>query len=326
MRRHLLRFAVAALLLMVQASASAQKAPTQTVYAHVTNSSGEPITDLAAANFLVSQGGEPANVLRASLGGDAVRVLMLVDTSEAMSNKLINPLRAGLQALIDGIPPEDEIVLVTMGRQLRVRVPPPPDRKDAKPATDRKKLKDTAGSFFSDGGGTVLLDSLVDANNWFLAKADDRAPVIVIITTDGPETSTSTREEEFSKLIQALVARDAVVHAIVLSDISRAIAGSSTNTLTSAGTQSIVAMALTHDTGGHFETINAATALEDRLRVVSAEIRADWDAVSAWYQIDYTTSVAVSRKPIDVEVRRPDVKVELSSGRPRKASTVQTIK
>jgi VWFA-related protein len=322
MKRHLVRFAVAALLLLIPVSAPAQKALTQTVYAHVTNSSGEPIADLAPANFLVSQGGEPANVLRASFGSDTVRVLLLVDTSETMSNKLINPLRAGLQALIDGIPPENEIVLATMGRQMRVRVQATLDRKDPQAATDRKKLKDTAGSFFSDGGGTVLLDSLAETYDRFLAKADDRAPVIVIVTTDGPETSTSTREDEFSKLVQALVARDAVVHAIVLSDTTKAITGSSS----SAGTQSVVTMHLTQSTGGHFETIHSATALADRLQVVSAEIRAAQEAASAWYQIDYTTSAAVSRKPIDVEVRRPDVKVELSSKRPRKASTGQTIK
>ena len=121
-------------------------------------------------------------------------VLLLVDSSDTIT-KIVTPLRAALQALIDGVPAEDEIALVTMGRQLRIRV---------QPTTDRKRLKDEAGRLFSDGGGTVLLDSLLEANDRILSKAVDRQAAIVILTTDGPESSSSTREEQFNKFVTDL--------------------------------------------------------------------------------------------------------------------------
>jgi hypothetical protein len=329
MKKWIVSSAVAALLL-VPIGLTAQKAQMQSVFAHVLNSGAEPIKDLSAADFVVSQGSTPAKVVRATYGGDPERIILLVDTSEAMSNKVINPLRAGLQTLIDGIPVEDDILLATMGRQLRLRQQPGEKRTPEQAAADRKKVKDSANGFFSDGGGTVLLDSLDEINNRFIAKNDDRQFVVVIVTTEGPESSSSTHEEEFNKLVGALVGREVTVHVVLLSDststIGSGIGSANPSVGTSAGVQTIVAMNLTANTGGYLKTINTATALPDTLREVSARIRADHDALKDWYQVDYSTTTAGSRQVIDVEVQRPDVKVELSSGRPGKELSVRSIR
>ena len=91
---------------------------------------------------------------------DPMRIALILDTGDAAA-PAINHLRAGLLALLDALPPEDEVLLVTTGRQMRVRVPP---------TTDRKKLKDTAAGLFSDGAGTVLMDGLLELDDRFFKK------------------------------------------------------------------------------------------------------------------------------------------------------------
>ena len=63
-----------------------------------------------------------------------MRIALMLDTSDAAAPALTH-MRAGVAEFLDALPPEDEVILITTGRQMRVRVPP---------TTDRKKLKETA--------------------------------------------------------------------------------------------------------------------------------------------------------------------------------------
>src|SRR5439155_2065922 len=93
------------------------------------------------------------------------------------------------------------------GRQTRIRVPP---------TTDRKKLRDAAGGLFSDGGATVLIDSLLEMDDRFMRKAEDRWPVFVIITGDGAEGSAGANEKKMNDWVVALPTRPIEAHAISL--------------------------------------------------------------------------------------------------------------
>jgi hypothetical protein len=305
MRRPLLGSAAALLLVLVSSQASAQ-ARLHTFYAHVTDASGAPIKDLTATDFGLIEAGKARKVSRAVFGGGAARVLLLVDSSDAIS-KVINPWRAGLQAFIDAAPDGDEMALVTIGRQMRIRVPP---------TMDRKKLKDEAGRLFSDGGGTVLLDSLTEANDRLLAKAEDRIPILVIMTTDGAEMSTATREDEFNKFMFNLIGRGALVHAVILGNggtgTTNLIGGSSAT----EGLQSVIVLNLTENTGGHLESVSAATALSDKLKGLGQLIAATEDTLKGWYRIDYTTETVGPGRGLDVTVSRGDAKIELSNQPP----------
>jgi len=252
----------------------------------------------------VIEAGSARKVIAATYGGLPLRVLFLVDTSDAVS-RIPNQLRAAMQAFIDGVPPEDEIALVTMGRQLRIRV---------QPTLDRKKLSDVARSIFADGGGTVLLDSLVEANDRVLMRAENRASAIVILTTDGAETSTAVREEGFNKLVEILVGRGTVVHAVMLENTG---VNSVQQPSASAGTQSVAALNLTGNTGGNLETVAAATALADKMKATAQLLVTRRQKMSEWYQVDYTTSTIGPGRALDVTVSPLDAKVELSASPPR---------
>ena len=150
-----------------------------------------------------------------------------------------------------------------------------------------------------------------------LAKSEDRAGIIVLLTTDGPESSTATREEEFNKMMLSLVSRGAVVHAVVLGNGGTGTTGLIGGNTATAGLQHVVALNLTQNTGGQLENVATATALADKLSSIAALIRGQQEKVKGWYQIDYTSDTPGGGSALDVTVSRMDAKVELSDRAPR---------
>lgn len=133
-----------------------------------------------------------------------MRVALLVDTSEAAA-PAISQLRTGVVAFIDALPPEHEIVLVSTGRRVQVRV---------QPTTDHKKLATAANGLLADGGPTPLADALLEVEDRFMKKADH--PVFVIVTGDGPDSSIRTDDRTFNGFLQDIRTKQIPAHAIVL--------------------------------------------------------------------------------------------------------------
>ena len=218
-----------------------------------------------------------------------MRIALMLDTSDAAAPALTH-MRARRRDFLDALPPEDEVILVTTGRQMRVRVPP---------TTDRKKLKDTAAGLFTDGAGTVLMDGLLEIDDRFFKKADDRWPVFVIFTSDGTESSAGAREKEFLKWALALGARGITVHAFVL------------KTPKGSGMPEIVAENLTQNTGGRYDVMNTTTALPEKMKALGEQLALDHRNMSAWYEVDIQTD-ATEFKPVDVAVPREGVRLQIS--------------
>src|SRR4051812_47073393 len=215
-------------------SKSAGKMHVRHIFVSVTDGKGATVEGLAAADFTVSEDGQPRVVSKAGPATDPMRIALMLDTSDAAAPALTH-MRAGAIAFLDALPPEDEVILITTGRQMRVRVPP---------STDRKKLKETAAGLFTDGAGTVLMDGLLEIDDRFFKKADDRWPVIVLFTSDGTESSTGSREKEFMKWSPQLAPRGITVHAFVL------------KTPKGSGMPEIVAENLTNNSGGRYDVMN----------------------------------------------------------------------
>jgi hypothetical protein len=310
--RRLVSGSVLAALSLVCAAPALLHAQTRvhTFYARVTDAAGKPLTALTPTDFGIIEAGKARKVMRAAYGGVPPRVVILTDTSDAIS-RVINPWRAGISALIDGIPTDDEIALVSMGGHMRIRVQPG-EGKNADASATHKKAADEAKRVFSDGGGTVLLDSLREAYDRLLAKNDDRPAIIVLVTTDGPEISTSTREEEFNKLLGSLLARHTVVHAVVLGNGGTGVTGLIGGDSASAGLQHVVASNLTLNTGGTLETVAVATSLADKMSAIAATIRSQQDKLKDWYQVDYASDTPGSGQNLDVTISNMDAKFELS--------------
>jgi len=270
---------------------NAGKTHVRHIFVSVTDAKGAPVDGLTAADFKVSEVGQSRDVVKAGPVTDPMRIALMLDTSDA-AGPALNHMRTGAVALLDALPPEDEVILITTGRQMRVRVPP---------STDRKKLRDTAAGLFTDGAGTVLMDGLLEIDERFYKKADDRWPVFVIFTSDGTEASTGSREKEFLKWSPLLGPRGVTVHAFVL------------KTPKGSGMPEIVAENLTQNTGGRYDVMNTSTALAEKMKALGEKLALDHRNMRNWYEVDIQTDSDVA--PIDVAVAREGVRLQISNSR-----------
>ncbi len=178
----------------------------RSVFVKVVDVAGKPTAGLTAADFEITEGGVKRQVLKAGPATSPMRIAVFADTSDGATNAL-NHIRGALRSFADAIAPQHELMLVTTGRQVRVRV---------QPTTDRRKFKDAAGGLFSDGGATPLMDALLEVDDRFMRKAEDRFPVFVVITSDGTEGSTPVSEQKFNEWTKTLPVRGVSAHAIVI--------------------------------------------------------------------------------------------------------------
>src|SRR5688572_11222875 len=125
---------------LVSTSVSAQRI-TRRIFVAAT-AAGSPVLDLAATDFQIAENGTKREATRAALGKAPMRVVLLVDSSGAIP-QMLNHFRAGLNTFFDTLSPEHEVVFITTGGQIRIRV---------QPTTDRAALKTAAGRFASDSG------------------------------------------------------------------------------------------------------------------------------------------------------------------------------
>jgi VWA domain-containing protein len=178
-----------------------------------------------------------------------VRVALLVDTGEGATPALPE-IRTGLIAFIDALPPGDEMLLVSTGRRVQVRVPP---------TSDHKKLKDSAAGLVSDGGPTPLVDALMETNDRFMKKAEN--PVFVIITGDGSESSVRTDDPTFNQWLQSLRDRRVPAHALVLKYQNNGLP------------DRIVTLAA-QASGGHYEAMSNGKAIPEKMKALAELIAA----------------------------------------------------
>src|SRR5262249_340692 len=147
------------------------------------------------------------------------------------------PLRAALIAFLDNLPgtPETldtEVVFVSTGGQLRIRVPV---------TTDRQRLRKAAASFAPDGGGNAFLDTMLEADKRFL-RPTDRRPVFVVVMTDNSRFRGEPRVDEYNAFAEDFMRRGGRAHGIVIGSID-------------SGVHTDILMNLTDNTGGYYDGV-----------------------------------------------------------------------
>ena len=284
-------------LVLVPALAPAQSKPSgklslRSVYVRIVDVTGKPSTGLTAADFEVTEGGVKRQVLKAGPATSPMRIAVFADTSDGAANAL-NHIRTALTSFADAVAPQHELMLITTGRQMRIRV---------QPTTDRKKFKDAASGLFSDGGATPLVDALLEVDDRFMRKAEDRFPVLVIITGDGAEGSAAAHETKFNEWAKTLQSRGIAAHAVVIK-------------YRGGGSPEVYANHVAVNAGGVYEYMNTSNALVDKLKLISDRIASDFDIVSQKYQVTFESETTVGS--VMVGVARDGVRVDTTQGRLR---------
>jgi Mg-chelatase subunit ChlD len=269
------------------------KMHTRQVFVAVADRGGAPVLNLTAADFEIKENGVARTIEHAGLAKSPMRIALLVDTSDTTAQAL-NSIRAGLLDFLAALPPEHEVMLVSTGRQMRIRVPP---------TSDRRKLTDAAKGLFSDGGATPLMDALMEIDDRFMRKAEDRWPVFVIVSGDGAESSAGANEKKFNDWAKALPARGVAAHGVVLK-------------AKSGGMPEVVTSHVVQNAGGFYDVMNTSNGLPAKLAAIAQQLARDFESVQTKYEIAFQTD-ATDNGPVSIGVAREGAILRMTNGRLR---------
>ena len=285
---------------------------TASLYVRALDAAGAPIADLRPSEMQLMVDGKPGKITLVTYLGGPRRVMLLVSNNVQLE---LNPLREGLQEFVAGIPSDDEIGLGTTSGQYHPRV---------ELSTDRTRLLDFIKTLPIETDNNVNMDALVEVYKRFLEK-EQRQPVIVMVTTEGSESS-GVRDEVFNKFVHDYTARGGITHALI---VSLAAVGAPPSPAQAANrridgailsrdidAESIIAMNITESTGGDYQLVNTVTAIPEKLKEIAAEIKSDEQVTAGWYKVVF----AADKPPQSVrfQINRPDVKFGLAQARPHK--------
>jgi hypothetical protein len=253
---------------------------------------GAPALDLTAADFQIVENGTAREVTRAALGKAPMRIVLLVDSSSSMS-QMLNHFRAGLTAFFEALPAEHEVVFITTGGQIRIRV---------QPTTDRAALKAAAGRFSSDGGGNTFIETLLESDRRFLRPVP-QWPVVVLVTTDNGDSRVAARINEYNAFMDSFLLRGGSAHGIVIKGASSA-------------QISDIAENLIQNTGGIHNVVNQSTGVEPGLKAIAERLAADHAKMANVYEIDYPSDGKIKQPAIEIGSSRGNVSLQLFPRRP----------
>jgi VWFA-related protein len=260
-------------------------------YASVLDKSDVPVTSLNAKDFVVREDGVSREVLRVETASKPMHVAVLVDTSQAM-RPYVNDLRQALRSFFRQLQGSNEIALYEFGDR-------PARLVDF--TQDPEQLEAGVGRLFArNGSGAYLLDAIVEVSRDFRTRERDR-PVIVVITTQGPEFS----ERYHESVLKDLRSTDAILHALVL-DVS----GMRTSFWTRASLlgraareREITLSEGTKQTGGRRDDLLTSMALQDRLSSLASEMKTQYRVVYA------RPSALIAPTRLEVGVSQPRLTV-----------------
>lgn len=122
-------------------------------------------------------------------------------------------------------------------------------------------------------------------------------PVFVMVVSDGTESSSSYNDDEYAELVNTLISNGTTVHGVLLSTRGGSLI-----------TQ--VMLNLTENTGGVYESVSAATGLEEAMISLANRMNDHADSVSARYRVIYEAP-ETRGDSISAGVRRSGVQLSL---------------
>ena len=196
-----------------------------------------------------------------------MRIAIFVDTSDGTANA-ITQIRAGLNGFVAALPADAEVMFITTGRQVGARAPATDDG----PAQGARVCRRT----ISGWGATPLRDALLEVDSRYFRKLENRWPVFVM-TGDSAESSAPANETPFNKWLTDSAERGIAAHAFALK-------------YRGGGFPDLVAQHVAQTAGGHFDFMNTANGLSEKLKTLGERIADDAKEMSHWYEVEFETN------------------------------------
>jgi VWFA-related protein len=274
------------LAILVPANIAFAQAAERTVYASVVDKNDAPVTGLSAGEFIVREDDVAREVLRVLPASEPMHIAVLVDTSQAMEEHMLD-IRTALRAFFKQMGGKHDIALIGLGERPTVL---------SDYTRDAARLEKSIGSVFSrSGSGTYIMDAIVETADGFRKRKASR-PHIVVYAARGPEFS----ERYHQSVIDALRESGATLHTLMLTKPGAAMASREEQELAK-----VVADG-TKISGGRRDDLLTPMALTDRLQSLGNELEHQYQVVYA------RPSRLVPPKTVEVTAKRPSVTVRAS--------------
>ena len=148
---------------------------------------GEPVLDMTADEFIVEEDGQAREVLRIERADVPMQVAILVDDSQGLAQNLSH-VRNGLRELIDKLPDGQQIALITFGDHMTTVVDY---------TTSKERLKAAATQYVPFSETSSYLMNAVAETAVDLDRRGAIRPIIVLVTSEGANSSTSRLRIDF---------------------------------------------------------------------------------------------------------------------------------
>ncbi len=148
----------------------------------VRDAKGEMVTDLDALNFRIFDNGVQQQIEHFDMGGDALSVVLLVETSNRVQPMLPAIRKAGIvftQSILGGT---GEGAVIGFGNEVRLVQPF---------TTNHDKLEKSISKLTDDGSGSRLFDAMTEAVAMLSKRPVERRRIIVAISEAADAGSTA---------------------------------------------------------------------------------------------------------------------------------------
>ena len=243
----------------------AQVKPSQLqAFISATDATGAFVTDLKPDEIAMAENGAPGTVVSVDKHQVPIKLTIAVDNGRE-STQAMSSLRTGLTGLVEALPADVEVTVITMTQPQTV----------VRPTTDRAQITQGFSRFAPDSRAVakfseVLVDYAERIEKDFKDKKLTYSPTLVLTSTPAPELET-VQPDTLNKALSTLQMRGARVFVAMFTTTP-------TNTVSvtdmKQGRQALIAAPIVNATRGKFETMVAFNRLETLLPEWGKEIAA----------------------------------------------------
>ena len=236
------------------------------LYASVADVTGKPVATLEPADLKVLEGGVEAKVVKVEPVSWPVKVQLLVDNGIGLGGQNIQSLKDGIKGLIEALPENLEVTIVTTAPQPRFLV---------RPTMDKAMMIEGLSRLAPDGGAGRFVESMNEATQRIEKDKTDHFPVIISSATSSGDAN--VLERDVKRIFERIQKRPTTVHVILLN--------STTGSATGGANQTQVGLAVTQATRGRYESIAVPTRLATLLPEIGKQVAASHEKQSHQFKI-----------------------------------------
>lgn len=248
---------------------------------------GRPVPDLAASEVEVRDQGKPVRFERFRHAGPPLDVALVFDTSNSMLGERLEDAQRAALAFLAALPPQDQVVVLDFGEDVRISAPLSSDREAARNAV----------TGFEAAGGTALYDAVYDAAKALASGRSETRRIMVVLSDGRDEASSGLEPGSFHTLEEAI--RQTHLKDVALFTLGIGSALKRQTDFTDRWTTEEVLTRLAESTGGRYLAVERSRNLAGAYSDVLEELRQRYDLAfkpgpgkpgESWRTIEVTTT------------------------------------